>query len=362
MPHISHRLRPWWRRYGKAVLLAATACTILGLWITAAVPWLHPQQWPRLSTLGLTFPLWLGVTFAWLFFWLMASWRWAALPLAGIVLCWGSVRLYCPLNLPTTHQPDTAITLMSFNTRAFGEGQRDSVTHENFVAQYIAWQQPDIVAVQEALPMSDTYWQAQNRHVLAALPHWASYAEPAVGIFSRFPIVKQQRLVKDFGNGSAAFWLCIAPQDTIIVIVSHLKSFALSQQQQAVEQAVTDHDRARSLLPQLFRKLVRPAKIRAKQADTIAHFIAQQTLPIISCGDFNDTPISYTYRRMRGALHDAFVAIGYGPGYTYRRRAIQVRIDHIHHSAHFRAHNAHIDQSCELSDHHPIFVSLTRQP
>lgn len=357
------RIRPWWRRYGKAVLLLATALTLVGLWATAAVPFLHPQEWPRLSTLGLAFPIFLYATLAWVVFWCIASWRWVALPLVGITLCWGSVHRYAPINFPKP-TPDSAITVMTYNTCAFGNSQRDSLTQENLVAQYIAWQQPDIVALQEAWPMTDAYWQSQNRELLSRLPHWASFdlqGHGAIGIMSRYPVVKSQLLTRSFGNGSAAFWLCLAPRDTIIVVVNHLKSFALSHEQVAVDRAVTNRDQARSLLPELFRKLVRPAHQRAAQADTVAHFVERQALPLISCGDFNDTPISYTYRRMRGSLHDAFIDTGFGPGYTYRRRAIRVRIDHLLYSHHWQAHEAKIDTECTLSDHYPLSVRLTRQ-
>lgn len=359
------RFRPWWRRYGKAVLLVATVLTIVGLWVTAAVPLLQPQRWPQLSTLGLAFPLFLVVTLLWVLFWLLASWRWVALPIVGLLACAGSVYSYTPIHLVHRPTPDSALTLMTFNTCAFGNSQRDPDTHENFVVQYIAWQQPDIVAVQEAAPMLDAYWCSQNQHVLAHLPHWASFdlqGHSAIGVMSRYPVVKKQLLTKDYGNGSAAFWLQRAPQDTIIIVVSHLKSFALSQQQVAVDRAVTDREQARSLLPGLFRKLVRPASLRAAQADTVAEFVAQQTLPLISCGDFNDTPISYTYCRMRGDLNDAFVATATGPGFTYRKRAVQVRIDHVLYSDHWRAYNARVDADCQLSDHYPLLVDFTYQP
>lgn len=49
----------------------------------------------------------------------------------------------------------------------------------------------------------------------------------------------------------------------------------------------------------LIRKLAEASAIRAPQADTIAHEITASPHPcIIVCGDFNDTPISYTHRTM----------------------------------------------------------------
>ncbi len=63
--------------------------------------------------------------------------------------------------------------------------------------------------------------------------------------------------------------------------------------------------------------------IRAPQADTIAHEIAASPHPyIIVCGDFNDTPISYTHRTIAQDLDDAFTQSGRGLGISYNQKQI----------------------------------------
>lgn len=56
---------------------------------------------------------------------------------------------------------------------------------------------------------------------------------------------------------------------------------------------------------------------------------------MIVCGDFNDTPMSYTYRRMRGDFIDAFKRKGQGMVFTYRRLMGVLRIDYLFHSDDF---------------------------
>ena len=70
-------------------------------------------------------------------------------------------------------------------------------------------------------------------------------------------------------------------------------------------------------------------KLRAMQADTIADIIAASPYPVIVCGDFNDTPISYTYRRVSRKLKDAFREVGRGYSYTYRGFFDMLRIDYV---------------------------------
>ena len=50
---------------------------------------------------------------------------------------------------------------------------------------------------------------------------------------------------------------------------------------------------------------------------------------MIVAGDFNDTPVSYTYRKIRKGLNDSFVTSGYGAGFTYRGNYPPNRIDYI---------------------------------
>ncbi|MBK7036729.1 MAG: hypothetical protein IPH42_10430 [Bacteroidetes bacterium] len=57
--------------------------------------------------------------------------------------------------------------------------------------------------------------------------------------------------------------------------------------------------------------------LRAQEADSVSIYLKKSPHPIISCGDFNDTPVSYTYRKMSENLQDAFLQKGFGIGATY---------------------------------------------
>jgi len=71
------------------------------------------------------------------------------------------------------------------------------------------------------------------------------------------------------------------------------------------------------------------AKIRARQADEVAAHIAKSPHPVIICGDFNDTPLSYTYRKLADGRKDSFCEQGLGFGTTYAGRIPMLRIDYI---------------------------------
>ncbi|WP_462362011.1 exonuclease/endonuclease/phosphatase family protein [Parabacteroides johnsonii] len=57
---------------------------------------------------------------------------------------------------------------------------------------------------------------------------------------------------------------------------------------------------------------------RAEQADMICAEIERSPYPVLVCGNFNDTPTSYTYHRTRESLIDSFRDCGSGYQYTFR--------------------------------------------
>ena len=75
--------------------------------------------------------------------------------------------------------------------------------------------------------------------------------------------------------------------------------------------------------------------------------------PVVFCSDMNDTPMSYAYHHLDGALVDAFEESGRGLGHTYIGAFPSFRIDHIMHSPSLEA-SGFKTLPDELSDHPPI--------
>ena len=78
---------------------------------------------------------------------------------------------------------------------------------------------------------------------------------------------------------------------------------------------------------------------------------------MILTGDFNDTPISYTYNRLTKKLFDSFKDAGKGIGSTYRGPLLGLRIDFILHSESMKA-RSYITSEAGFSDHHPVIVKF----
>lgn len=96
---------------------------------------------------------------------------------------------------------------------------------------------------------------------------------------------------------------------------------------------------------------------RSQQVDRILEDINRSSTPAIICGDFNDTPMSYTYHTLAKNRKDTFEEAGHGFGGTFIPVWPLLRIDYI---------LAPADAGCAeytllketLSDHYPVAATV----
>ena len=146
-------------------------------------------------------------------------------------------------------------------------------------------------------------WNRNSRHIhITASTRWAGKKgiPTKIACYSKYPILSAR--VLDYSseyNGSVLYEVKIG-EDTVTLINNHLESNKLTKADKAVYENMLkspEKEKVKSGMRLLIRKLAEASAIRAPQADTIAHEITASPHPcIIVCGDFNDTPISYTHR------------------------------------------------------------------
>ncbi|MDE5570934.1 MAG: AP endonuclease, partial [Prevotella sp.] len=181
------------------LLTGANIATIVVLLLVGYSDRLNPTDHPVLSTVGMTFPFFLLANMGFLFFWLVFKWSRVWVPVAGFFLAYVPISIYMPIH-PAQDVPEGAIKLISYNVCCYGGNYK---YEDGFgkVAEYLRDQQPDIVCVQEDadtwrryvfqeyakfLPYNDTLILTNNNLTINAL-----------GIHTRYPIVKRERLAYD---------------------------------------------------------------------------------------------------------------------------------------------------------------------
>ena len=112
------------------------------------------------------------------------------------------------------------------------------------------------------------------------------------------------------------------------------------------------------------KRLVRQLKNgfiqRSDQADKLVSHAKKSPYPVILCGDLNDLPYSYSYKRFQRYFKNAFEEKGQGFGFTLNKASLNfLRIDN-----HFLSDGIEVKSFETLnnvyhSDHFPILGSYS---
>ena len=335
--------------------------TVLLLWTCCAVTYFNPAVHPRLSLFTLTFPAFLLVNVLFIFFWLIFKVKRVWIPLAGMALCGSFVHDYIPVNWPSA-APDSALTILSYNTNGFGsygaktERQPDAQAR---IQQCLLSAAADIICLQEA---------QEKDAIIQALADegYQHYYNSELLIFSRLPILSADTLPMYTRRNHCVRAFLLQGTDTVMLINQHLESNRLSPEVKAAYREALqrpDRDSLREDLRPMLALLTAASPYRAQQTDSILRIVREWLpRPLVLCGDFNDTPVSYTHRVLTSALTSAFCESGNGLGFTYHEKGFPVRIDHILFDGDtWRSYQTHVIDTISSSDHYPILTKLARR-
>lgn len=347
-------------------LLGINAVVVAMMLFSAYSPYLNPQTSSLLSCTGLLFPVFLVLNVCFLLFWLLVYRRFALFPLIALVCCWKSVHSYVPLNLFASDAPEKAIKILSYNTRGFGDMKAHTKERPNEVLEYLQKSEADIICIQEyicvnKLRKKDVDYALKNyryKHY-----HQLYDGSNGLGCYSKYPILSAEPIkYKSRVNGSIAYRIKVG-QDTLLVVNNHLESNKIYGEDVKIYEDMISMPNDREVLTnakKLLKKLEKPNTIRAKQADVVKEFINRSSVSnIIVCGDFNDTPISYTHRVLSEGMNDAFAESGNGFGFSYNKNRMYFRIDHILVSKNLSVYNCTVDNASDASDHYPIWCYIS---
>lgn len=327
------------------IFVGVITLVVVALFLTTLfVPSLDPRQHGEVSTLGLVAPIIYAMQAALTLYWIV-RWR----PFIAVVMVFVSLlgvfqlslfyklelrRVYSEPNLKPRYDKK-ALKVMSYNVRSFIDDNRERQLDS--IVKIIKDVNPDILCLQE-MGFSDI--ADSLLEPLKPMPHSLSRVNLSPVIYSRYPIIKASRMdtLKNFVWADIVIKKDKNNEDTIRVFNNHLHSTAIRRDD---SNYIENHEylEGDSLgkVHSMVKRLTENNRVRAEQADTLAALVAASPYPVIVCGDFNDTPVSYTYRTVARKLNDPYRKVGRGYSHTYRGFFDMLRIDYIFYSDEFEA-------------------------
>ena len=357
-------------RLARILLLVGTLL-VSGMYLLGAYSgYIAPKTWILPSFLGLFFPALLVAYVLVTLFWLVA-WDKRRLLLVGIVwlISLPQLLIYFPISREekVLGSEDESLRILSYNVCAFGF-KPHTKTSPNAILQYIKSSGADIVCLQEAMlnqnPWAGVVSKTLRSYLSQDYPyiqvHRVNRGGSTLALLSKYPVTEAKEIpLPSWVNGAVAYKILIRGEEVLIINV-HLESFHLKRVDGEDYLRLASRGQALRLKDALDTKLAPTFQAHGVQANIIHQLIQSYgTERVIVCGDFNDTPLSYTRRKIGEGLQDAFVERGNGFGFTFKTRPFIVRIDHILYGSAFRALSCEVDKTASESDHHPIEAVLS---
>ncbi len=345
-----------------------------GLFLSYLSTLISPARiWP-LAFFGLAFPYLFMANLIMFAYWTVRWKKVALLSLVILVAGAGYLNDYFPVftkkNKAGNSSGSHEIKIISYNVRAFNiyEWLKDPNTNKG-IFNFIRSEHPDIICIQEFYTnrksdlspenISKLFGETPYHHIHYSI-RTGDNTGYGIATFSRYPIVGKGLISFEKTRNMSIYTDIAYHDDTIRIYNNHLQSVNFrSNNYRFIDSLKLRYDENQlKELQDISSKLKMAFIKRGRQADKVAASISHSPHPVIVCGDFNDTPVSYAYHTMSRGLEDAFIHAGNGLGNTYLGR-LSFRIDYILYSGEFKAIDFEKVEA-RLSDHYPIMSVLRK--
>jgi endonuclease/exonuclease/phosphatase family metal-dependent hydrolase len=335
--------------------------------------YINPAKCWYFAFIGLSYPFFLAVNVLFLIYWTVRWKKAAIISLVVVSIGWTYITDYYRPGFmrhkkEQVKEGSHSFRLMTYNVRIFNLYKWLKNSSRSQIVDYIKSQSPNILCLQEFYIKGSGPYTIDNLDSdLKKTPfHHIAYTYSnnnksfyGIATFSAYPIINRGSIRFSNSNNICIYTDVVIKDDTIRIYNSHLQSIHLIKRNYDFIDSIYIYRTENRLegVKDISSRLRRAYIARSKQVDKIVANIKKSPYRVIVCGDFNDTPISYTYHKMKDRLDDAFVESGQGLGNTYSGSFPSFRIDYILHSKGLPTYDFEC-MKVELSDHYPLFCSF----
>lgn len=353
-------MREFFSKFGFTLNIGAAFLLLLAY----LAPFVPPDSFWPLSFFGLAYPYLVLVNLIFGIIWVLQRSKRLLLPLASLLIGFYDFTNTFQL-IPAFESKSSGIKVLSYNVHNFRYDLKTHKTNVPKILEYFKSTGAEIICLQEATLLKGGKLSPQGiRDALPEINHFqvASTSTYSGSItYSKYPIVNLGEIRFPGSSNLVLFSdIKISNRQTIRVYNCHFQSYSIDPEDYSIIDSLGTVSNSQQIIEarKISYKLITGFKLRATQARKVADHIQRSPYPVIVCGDFNDTPVSYAYRKVRGDLKDAFVESGWGVSNTYNGELPSFRIDYILFDQKFVVGGYKRDR-VNFSDHFPIHCQLS---
>ena len=338
----------------NVLVILATICSYLS-------PHISPVQFWQFSFLGLIYPWLLLSNLLFIFYWFFLKKKWVWVSLVCVLLGWSHIGSFVGLSFTKEAPNEKHLKVVTYNVRNLinlrKKNQVRTIDKKKEQAFFNFLKQEEkisILCTQECTTFATKIIKNKFNFV-----HHFRIPKTGVTSFSKYPIIKKGE-VKTNPHDNYCIWVDLKIEDKIIRVYNlHL----FSNQVSIIADKIADGNASEKEeiiegIRAMMSRFSFTARQRADQAERIVNDIAKSPHPVIVCGDFNDTPQSYTYQTISKNLKDTYKEKGRGFGTTYAGNIPALHIDHILVDKNIKVHSLEILKG-NFSDHYPVVSKIS---
>ncbi len=354
------RRNTFFQGLGKSVIGIGGIILLFFSLLCALCPFINPSMFVWTAFFGLGF--WM-IFFANILILMilisLKSRRTLLIPIAALLISIpGFVKSY---SFGESLDEEYQVKVMTHNIAVFRNIKDKSKTvsdvKKSFV-ELVKIQNPDVLCLQESGKWPKN--RASEFSKMTGLKYYSFNAITGNSYFSKFPISNVNSFKdKEISKFADIKKINIDNDRSFYLVNCHFNSFGISPEEieyiNDTKNIVKDSEvYGKSLI----NKLKNGFKRRTESTESLIENLPDDDIPLVICGDFNDTPLSYTYNCIENAgLNDAFITSSRGIGKTYCGSLPLLRIDYFWYNDYIEVVDyKRIKQTA--SDHYPLTLTF----
>ena len=347
---MASKKRHWLSRLSFGTVSLVAAGLLLLSYLSVAV---NPVRGWFFTLFGLLYPVVLPIT--------LVLWVWALIRRSSMRLLLTLVLLpsllfagrFYRFTTPKAEQEAT-LKVVSYNVGLFAHGPSGMgrLALADSVSRYLSGLDADVICLQEFFLPSG---QPMDAWILRHFPGYKAEYYVRTGrsgkfgnlTLSRLGIASRGKITFEHSTNMALWTDVKLSSGPMRLYNCHFESYNISLSNLVKKEGAVEETE---------QKMRRSIGERPKQVSAVLEDIERAPGQALVAGDFNDTPLSYTYFRLLRGRRDSFVRGGHGFGATYRTLWPLLRIDYQLYPKALEAVSCTIER-VPWSDHYPVITT-----
>ncbi len=289
------------------------------LLVSFILPYLPPKTFPTLSLLSIFVSLLIILNCAFALYWALQLRRRFFVSFSVLLISYFYFNVFYEVSAEgDASNYNNTLNVLTYNVRLFNAYEKNPGTQAaEVIAEILTKENPDVVFVQEYFKPNNVDFSAYPYSYI----HFKSEkAKLGHAFFSKYPLTNTGAFDFEGTYNNTLFADLVKGQDTIRIYGIHLESLGIIPRVSFLQES--DNEKLRKRVSMAFEK-------QQLQVEAILAHKKQTSHPVIIGGDLNNTPFSYSYRKLNNGMQDAFRERGNGLGTTYKFEKYPMRIDYI---------------------------------